>query len=205
MDPDLVIIAMDFLHDIEKNNEAHYVLEGDQLLRSNRACFAQRSRAMTRYLPFSSFLRGHSHLFRYVGPKILKLKSKLFSTNGSRNNIANQTNKYDLENTEEIFRRLRAELINRGIKFAVVILPEFGSLKKEFEIGPNFWKILNSFEDFLLKEDIPFLSMQESFQQYPDSRSLTFKYSHHFNPKGHRFIAQQIEEFLHERRLLVER
>ena len=203
MEPDLVVLAMDFLHDIKKNNQDFYALEDNKVIRGSKSCIAERSRSFTRYLPFSSFLRGHCHFCRFIGPEILKMSAQIFNSNHSNNDTESSNEEFDLENTKKFFDFLNKELKNRRIKFVVVILPEFESLKQEFEIDQNFWNLLRSFEGFLSREEIIYLSLQKNFEQKLNSSDLTFKYSHHFNAKGHKFIAEQIKEFLNERSLLV--
>jgi len=203
MDPDLVVVAMDFLHDIKNNNKGRYWLEDNNVIKGSKTCFAKRSRSFTRDLPFLSFLRGHCHFCRFIGPEILKMSAQIFNSNHSNNDTESSNEEFDLENTKKFFDFLNKELKNRRIKFVVVILPEFESLKQEFEIDPNFWNLLRSFEGFLSREEIIYLSLQKFFEQKLNSSDLTFKYSHHFNAKGHKFIAEQIKEFLNERSLLV--
>ncbi|MCZ6594938.1 MAG: SGNH/GDSL hydrolase family protein, partial [Bacteroidetes bacterium] len=197
--PDLVIIAMDFLHDIRKNNADYYYFDADKIVRGSTSCFAQRSRAITQYIPFSSFLRGHSHLFRYVGENIQKLYNHANSHKKPNANKEIDKKKYDLDNTINLFRRLHNELAQKGIEFAIVILPEFNTLIK---VEPFDKKLLFSFEEFLSNEPIPYLSMQEIFERRSNRAELTFEYSHHFNSSGHRFIAQQILKFLDESEIL---
>lgn len=197
--PDMVIIAMDFLHDIRVNNDGYFYFEGEDLVRSAKTCFAQKSRSVTRYIPLSSYLRGHSHLFRYTGVSLQRLRSKLFDNAKAGTNTGGDEEIDSLKDTQRIFIKVKQELQSRGIEFRVVILPEFNSIYQTPRSNPLFFPLLNSFQEFLTKERINYLSLQNSFERHPSLSTLTFKYSHHFTPKGHQFIAEQIEQFLQKK------
>lgn len=194
--PDMVIVAMDFLHDIKVNNQGYFHFEGKSFIRSTKLCFAQKSRSVTQYVPFSSFLRGHSHLFRYVGVKLQRLHAHLFRKAKNTTTISSGEEIYSSDNTRRIFRKLKKELQARGIDLRVIILPEFDSMHQKPRSNLFFLPLLASFKEFLSREEIDYLSLQDRFERYSSFSEFTFKYSHHFTPKGHQFIAKQIEKLL---------
>jgi hypothetical protein len=191
--PDLVIMAIDLPYSIATTNR-YFSLEGKQLRRNATPCIFSRSRAFTRYIPFASYLRGHSHLFRYAGVTLLSLYSQWTEKEPARSAGEEQTAQHDLQMTKEILRMLRDEVATRGVKFAVVILPKLVSLHGQM------WEAM---EEFLSREGIIHLSLQESFAHHAHASALLFASGHRFNARGHRFMAQALEEFLQERGLLI--
>lgn len=185
--PDVVIVAMDLLHDIMLNNR--YFEINNRVLRNDVPCYFKRSRVVSRYLPFSGYLRGHSHLFRFLGFKVFAFVKHGFQPDDGQHDSAG-TGTYDLRKTEEIFRMLKEELNRKHIQFAVIILPEFLDYDKQ---------LLAEFQQYLRREDIPFVSTQEKFEQISLTRKLAFRYSEHLNSAGHEFVSNEISNFLTER------
>ncbi len=194
--PDLVIIAMDLLHDIRVNKSGYYYFSQNKLKRSSKPHFTKKSRAITKYFPFSSFLRGHSHLFRFVGSNLSKLFRHDSIINEKRNDKGEQKQFFNLGLTYNIFLKISRELEQREVKFIVAILPEFDSFKQKSKSNPHFSNTLASLERFFLDNNFNYISLQKKFDNNSESSEFIFKFSHHFNAKGHQFIAEEIEDFL---------
>lgn len=190
--PDLVIFAVDFLHDVRVNNSGYFYFENDEIWRSSKTSLIQKSRKVTQFIPFSSYLRGHSHLFRFIGLASVDNYRKIFNKNKNNNGL----NPFDLNHTERIFKKINDELKNFNIPFVVVILPEFNSNKLKAKHNTLLNVTLNSFKTFLTEKKIDFLYLQDSFDKKIKTNNLTFKHSHHFNATGHQYIADQITSFL---------
>ncbi|MFQ5823656.1 MAG: hypothetical protein ACE5JB_06335 [bacterium] len=190
--PDLIIIAMDLLHDIKMNNR-FFSIAGEQVIRNSKPCIFRKTRVLCRYIPFCSYLRGHSHLFRFAGVNLASIFKRFSIKKGSGENGIINNNRYDLEKSKKIFKILRTELNKKGIHLVVTILPEFLSYDEN---------VLRSLEYFFSHEEINYFSMQDSFNENLKFSKLTFEYSAHFNSAGHRFIAEEIERYLYANKLL---
>ena len=193
--PDLDLIAMDLLHDIENNNN-YYTIQDSRLTRNSKPCWFSNSRTIVQYIPLSSFLRENSHLFKFAGIKILsKLNLVKNWFQKPKDDVSNSFhNAYDLTVTKGIFNLLKEEIDALGIKLTVVLLPEMRPYNNE---------LLRSFEQFLMIQQFNFISLIEKFEQIPNSSDFTFEQSPHFNSKGHRFLAEQMEKFLKTENLVA--
>ncbi len=193
--PDLVLIAMDWLHDIENNNN-YYTIQDLRLIRNSKRCWFSNSRTIVQYIPGSFFLRENSQLFKFAGIKILSklnlIKSWFRESEESAGNSS--YNAYDLTVTKGIFNLLKEEIDALGIKLAVVLLPEMRPYNKE---------LLRSFEQFLTIKQFDFVSLIDKLDKSPNSSDFTFARSPHFNSKGHRFLAEQMEKFLKSKDLVA--
>ena len=190
--PELVVIAMDLPFSIATNKD-FFSFENGQVFRNSRKCIFRSSRLVSKYIPFSSYLRGHSHLFRFAGVHLLSLYNKIKGDGEYFNNAVNPIAEHELANTKKILGAFKRELAFSDIAIALVILPEFSRSDRQ---------IRRSFLDFLLKEEIPCLLLQGNFDAHANNANLTFTNSHRFNADGHRFIAAKIEGFLKKKELL---
>ncbi len=183
--PDLVVMAVDFVHDVIANNE-RYTIEGGIPSRNSRACVFEGSRSVTSYIPFADALRGRSHAFRFVGTNAMRLVRAI---GGPRVADADSSlhDGMDLVVTNGLVQATKRLLDERATEFAVVILPEFREHEKTE---------LRAFEDSLKARDIAFVSLGPRFGDdfYPSES--TFVVSPHFNSSGHRRLAEEIRRFL---------
>jgi len=99
LNPDIVVILV-MTHDMVQNLD-WYELTGDGLLK--RKPFTSQytqSRAITRYLPGAPWLREHSHLFKFVGVRVLPIVTAGGSSRSEFTGASSQQNQ-ELSKTDE--------------------------------------------------------------------------------------------------------
>lgn len=135
--PDLVLVTMDFLHDLEVNN-VYFAPRNNGLTRTCQNCPFARTRIFMQYVPFSGFFRERSYLFKFLGLRFRFVSTEISPVVSGRALNPGNT-KYDLETTKEIVNQLSEEVGNQDTNLAFVLLPELRSYDR---------KMLRSFEDF---------------------------------------------------------
>jgi len=70
LNPDIVVILV-MTHDMVQNTDWYELTPDGRLQRRPFISQYSRSRAITRYLPGAGWLREHSHLFKFVGMRVL--------------------------------------------------------------------------------------------------------------------------------------
>ena len=91
--PDLVVILV-MLHDVFDNKAWYNLLDDGQLIRKKEKISKfMASRKITKYIPGADWLRGHSHLFKFIGLKALPvLKAGVQATHNTsaENRLSNR-------------------------------------------------------------------------------------------------------------------
>ncbi len=184
-EPDLVVMVVDFVHDVIANNERYTIREGKPV-RNSRTCVFEASRSVTWFVPFAGALRGHSHAFRFFGTRAVDVIRHVMGSRGTAVAEGRATD-MDLGTTQGIVVATRDALRERMTEFAVVILPEFRQYDEEQ---------LHAFEHFLRDNGIAYVSLGVVAGRDFFPSELTFARSPHFNAVGHQFLAAETEEFL---------
>ncbi len=198
LQPDLVVLSVNLLHDIAINNEL-FLVQGDSIERNTRPCRPAQSYRRVRFVPFHSFLRGHSHAFRFGG-LVLRRRGSAEDDDAPK---APKPRNYDLGTTEQIVRLTKRSLDDRGIDLAVVVLSVAPLRNRQGNGTPDHVArlerdVLDAFQAFLADVDIPYFSFDDAFRVTAPPDGITFEQSAHYNSRGHRYIANAIERFLLE-------
>lgn len=183
--PDLVIIAMDLCHDLIVDTRYFYV-QNNQLIRNEVLCTFLRTRSVCKYIPFCSYLRGNSQLFRFTGVSLMSIYDQLRSTSDSDASV-DEREFYEHMTTQKILKLINDDLRSRNIQFVVIIVPEM-----RISIDEN----LNTMRGFLVEEGIAHVALQNDYDAHKHKATLTFKKSLHFNSRAHRFIADLMTDFI---------
>ncbi len=184
-DPDLVVLAVDLVHDVIANNQ-RFTIQGGRPTRNAVPCVFARSRSITSFIPFAAKLRGHSHAFRFAGTHGVRVLQGL-TNRAEAVNEPPATARLDLTVTQGIVQSMKAILDSLETDLAVVVLPEFRDHEKED---------LRDFETFLRLQQIAHTSLGAELGDGFFPSELTFQISPHFNPAGHRLLAEKILLFL---------
>ena len=198
LDPDLVVVAMNPLHDIELNNREFSF--GDGVMRANATtCKPASSRKRMRFVPFVPWLREHSQGFAFLTSSVRKRRRQ---QDPPKEQSAYER-QYDLDKTKQILTLMKHDLDQRGIDFAVVFLslaPLRSPIRDDADriVQEIEGRALEELQELLTGLRVAYYSFYESFARgsYPDG--LSFERTIHFNANGHSYLASNIERFLVE-------
>ncbi len=194
LDPDLVLVMMNPLHDIRLNNREFSVRDG--VLRRNAAtCRPASSRDRTQLVPVVGWLRERSHALALLNRPLRRQRRE--------RDAAREADAYELDNTRQIFTLMKHDLDRRGIGLSVVFLPLAplrSSRRADADsVRPNVERrALEELQEFFTVMQVPYYSFNDTVARESNPDGLSFQQARYYNANGHAYLAGGIERFLVE-------
>jgi len=156
-----------------------------------------RARKISKWIPFSSWLRENSHLFRFVGLSVLRVLKPTPSQKEEENSHK------DIELYKHILSRFKEITDKHGIRLVVTLIPYHVELDEylanekpnsKFKMELKYCR--ESVKLVSAEMNLPILDFFDYFSKNADGRRRYFYHDPHWNVFGHEQASIALYDFL---------
>ncbi len=198
LSPSLVVLNVYLGNDLYENKRL-FELNGSSLNRiPPKITEYERSRKISKWIPFSSWLRENSHLFRLIGLLALRILERIPPPQQEEEISDN-----DIELYKHILSRFKDITDERGIRLVVTLIPYHVELdeylaneKPDSKLKTELKYYRESVKLVSAEMNLPVLDFFECFSKNVDGRRRHYNYDPHWNSYGNEQAAIALYDFL---------